>query len=68
MTIEVRPMTGEDRVRYVALGGAGAMPVFVAEVDGLRAFGNHLDEVPARARQGLAHRAAMWRKPEPVEA
>ncbi len=65
MTIEVRPMTAADRARYLELGGRGALPVFAAEYDGLTAYGNTLDEVLARARQGLAHRRAMIGEEKP---
>lgn len=52
-------MTPEDEHIYRQLGGKGPLPVFVGEVDGLRAYGNTLDQVLARCRQGLAHRGAM---------
>ena len=60
MTVEVRPLTADDRVFYYAvLGGSGKAPVFVGEVDGLKGYGNSLDEVLGHCRQGLAHRAGV---------
>ena len=59
MIVEVRPMTPEDERRYRELGGHGDLPVFVAGCDGVRAYGDHLDEVLARVRMGMAHRAAL---------
>lgn len=59
MTVEVRPLTPEDEHIYRQFGGKGPLPVFVGEVDGLRAYRNTLDQVLARCRQGLAHRSAV---------
>lgn len=56
-TVEVRPLTAEDERLYRAIDGQGVVPVFVGECAGIRAWGNHLDEVLAAIRQGLAHRA-----------
>ena len=61
MTVEVRPLTNEDERFYRGvLGGRDPVPVFVGEVDGVRAYGNNLHEVLEHCRQGLAHRAAVY--------
>ena len=62
MTVEVRPLTPSDRSFYYAvLGGPTPAPVFVGEIDGVKAYGNHLDDVLKHCGQALAHRGALER-------